>query len=185
MTSPISQIAGVTLSSEVRRPRTTPKPTQAFQEVLRTGAQVLLAGASAASGLVGGPLLSSAIDAARAGLAQASGSSGGGSGGTTLLSGTTSGAGGATVGAGLGGLPGTAGGTAGGAAGGAAGGTAGSATSELEAMRQIQREGQQHNMQYLQLQQEAQDENRRYSMASNLLKAQHDTARSAINNLRV
>ena len=44
---------------------------------------------------------------------------------------------------------------------------------------------QEHNLAYLQLQQEAQRANRRFSVATNLLKARHDTARAAINNLRV
>lgn len=163
MPSPISRVAGLPLSAEARRPRTTPKPVDTFQSVLRTGAQVLLAGASAASGLVGGPLLSTAIDAARASLAQTSGQ------------GTASGGAGAMLASGQ-----VKGGTT--ATDAAAGG---GGTSEVEAMRQLQKEGAQQNLQYLQLQQEAQDQNRRFSTASNLLKSRHDTARSAINNLRV
>ncbi|MDY0003492.1 MAG: hypothetical protein RBU30_19495 [Polyangia bacterium] len=176
MTAPVSsiQIAGVRLTSEVPRPRTTPRPQEGFQEVLRTGAQVLLAGASAASGLLGGPLLSSAIEAARSGLAQGSPQGGTGAQGASFLSGTSGGSSTSPAGSGAG---------AGGALGAVSG--TGSASSEIEAMRQLQKEGQQHNLQYLQLQQEAQEDNRRFSLASSLLKARHDTARSAINNLRV
>ena len=154
MTAPITRrVAGLPLSTEARRPRTTPKPEHPFQEVLRTGAQVLLAGASAASGLVGGPVLSSAIDAARTRLSQGARAGGGGASRSGPLAAT----------------------------GGAAGGGAGS---EVEAMRQLQQEGQKQSLQYLQLQQEVQQANRRFTVATNLLKARHDTARAAINNLR-
>lgn len=183
MTAPIGKISGMNLSSEVRRPRTTPPSTSTFKAVLAEGAQVLLAGASAASGLVGGPLLSGAIQAARTRLAQATGQGYPGSGhagqgyagqgyagqgGTQLMSGSAPGA------------PGTA--LAAAAPEGSAG--LGGGTSEIEAMRQLQKEGQQHNVQYLMLQKDVQDENRRFNVASNLLKARHDTARAAVNNMR-
>ena len=149
------------LCNRSRTIRATSKPTQPFQKVLRTGAQVLLAGASAASGLVGGPTLSSAIDAARSRLPRTEGAAGGAAspaGGNPLArrggSGPDSSAG------------------------------AGSARPELEAMRRLQQEGQMNSLQYLELQQEVQQANRRYTVASNLLKARHDTARAAINNLR-
>lgn len=40
------------------------------------------------------------------------------------------------------------------------------------------------NLQYLNLQQQMQDENRRYTLVSNIMKNKHDTARNAINNIR-
>jgi hypothetical protein len=40
------------------------------------------------------------------------------------------------------------------------------------------------NLQYLGLQQQMQDENRRFTMISNIMKIKHDTARNAINNVR-
>jgi hypothetical protein len=39
-------------------------------------------------------------------------------------------------------------------------------------------------MQYIQLQQQMQDENRRYTTLSNVLKARHETAKTAIGNIR-
>lgn len=161
MTRPIQSLAGARLVLAPRRSRTTPKPGSQFSEVLRTGADVLLAGASAASGLVGGPILSTAIQAARSGLARTRGQTATGGAGSSPL--------GRAVGSGSG------------QAGGAQGG---SGTSEVEAMRELQQQGQHENLQYLKLQQEVQQSNRRFSVASNLLKARHDTARAAINNLR-
>ncbi len=40
------------------------------------------------------------------------------------------------------------------------------------------------NLQYLQLQQDMQQQNRQFTMISNIMKVKHDTARSAINNIR-
>ena len=156
MTTPIFGTTNTRIQMDATRPRQTAKPTDRFTEVLRTGADVLLAGAGAATGLVGGPLLSAAIGAARAGLARA------GTSGNTVRSGTSP----------LGTTPASPSGTS-------------SGTSDMEAMRQIQREGQEANLTYLRLQTEMQQENRRFSVASNVLKAKHDTARAAINNVRV
>jgi len=143
------------LGTGTTRIRQTLRPRNRFTEVLRSGADVLLAGAGAASGLVGGPLLSAAVGAARAGLGRLGGSA---------TSGSSSGLG----------LTGTAG-----------SGTTGSGGSEIDAMRQLQQEGQQASLQYLRLQQEMQQSNQRFSLASGVLKAKHDTARAVLNNLRV
>ena len=40
------------------------------------------------------------------------------------------------------------------------------------------------NLQYLGLQQAMQDENRRFTLVSNIMKTKHDTAKNAINNIR-
>ena len=40
------------------------------------------------------------------------------------------------------------------------------------------------NLQYLQLQQKIQHENRQFTMVSNIMKNKHDTAKNAINNIR-
>jgi hypothetical protein len=40
------------------------------------------------------------------------------------------------------------------------------------------------NLQYLELQQAMQDENRRFTMVSNIMKNKHDTAKNSINNIR-
>lgn len=55
--------------------------------------------------------------------------------------------------------------------------------SEIDKMWAMQRENQAHNMQYMQLQQQIQSDNRSFSTLSNLMKVRHDTAKSAINNM--
>lgn len=56
--------------------------------------------------------------------------------------------------------------------------------SMLDQMRAMQEDSQSFNLQYLQLQEEIQQENRRFSTVSNVLKAKHETAKSAIANIR-
>lgn len=66
-------------------------------------------------------------------------------------------------------------------------GTAGGssdAASGMEAMRAMQQESQAMQLQYMQLQQAVQDDNRRFSTASNILRAGHDTQKAAIQNIR-
>lgn len=55
--------------------------------------------------------------------------------------------------------------------------------SQDEAWRLTQ-ETQEFNLFYLQLQEELAQENRRFSTLSNVLKSQHDTVRTAINNIK-
>ena len=50
-------------------------------------------------------------------------------------------------------------------------------------MYAMQRESQAFNLQLLNLQQDVQDENRRFTTVSNCLKAAHDTAKQAVNNM--
>ena len=40
------------------------------------------------------------------------------------------------------------------------------------------------DLQYLQLQQDMQHENRQFTMVSNIMKVKHDTAKNSINNIR-
>jgi len=75
-------------------------------------------------------------------------------------------------------IPG-AGGVIASAAGGAGGGG-----SELAQMRLMQQESNAMQLQYMQLQQSVQDDNRRFSTASNVLRAGHDTQKAAIQNIR-
>lgn len=56
---------------------------------------------------------------------------------------------------------------------------------QLDKMWEMQRENQKFNLEYLQLQNELQAANRRFSTVSNLMKARHDTAKAAINNMNV
>jgi uncharacterized coiled-coil DUF342 family protein len=54
----------------------------------------------------------------------------------------------------------------------------------FRAIDQMQEMSQSFNMQYLGLQQQMQDENRRFSLISNIMKNKHDTAKNSINNIR-
>lgn len=127
------------------RLRQTQKPVSTFSEVLKGGAQMLLAGAQLATGMVGGSILSAAISRARAKLG------GPGSGSAWAAAGLQ---------------------------------TPGASSSEFDAMRQLQEQSRKDNLFFLELQQRMQQENRKFSTISNILKAKHDTARAAINNIR-
>jgi hypothetical protein len=63
-------------------------------------------------------------------------------------------------------------------------GTVGAGGSELDQMRQIQQEGLASSMEVLEIQQRIGRENRVFSTLSNVMKARHETARTAINNIR-
>jgi hypothetical protein len=56
--------------------------------------------------------------------------------------------------------------------------------SAIDQMRAMQEQSQSFNMQYMALQEEVQQENRRFTTVSNVLKAKHETAKSAIGNIR-
>jgi hypothetical protein len=80
-------------------------------------------------------------------------------------------------------------GAAGGAGGlGGAGATLDASASQeqqlMNEMRDMQMQSQEFNLQYLALQEEVQQENRRFSTVSNVLKAKHETAKGAIQNIR-
>ncbi len=57
-------------------------------------------------------------------------------------------------------------------------------TELLSGTREMQEMNMSFNLQYLQLQQKMQSENRQFTMMSNIMKTKHDTAKSAINNVR-
>ena len=67
---------------------------------------------------------------------------------------------------------------------GAASGGSSSTDNLMAATRQMQEMNQSFNLQYLNLQQNMQQENRQFTMMSNIMKTKHDTAKSAINNIR-
>jgi hypothetical protein len=50
--------------------------------------------------------------------------------------------------------------------------------------REMQEMGTSFNLQYLQLQQNIQNENRQFTMVTNIMKNKHDTAKNSINNIR-
>lgn len=64
-------------------------------------------------------------------------------------------------------------------------GLGGAEGEQLDQMWESHEQSQAFNMQYMQLQQQMQADDRRFSTMSNLLKARHDTAKTAINNMRV
>ena len=67
----------------------------------------------------------------------------------------------------------------------AAAGSGGSRQGQLmNATRQMQQMNQSFNLQYLQLQQKMQADNRKFTLLSNIMKTKHDTAKNAINNVR-
>ncbi len=54
----------------------------------------------------------------------------------------------------------------------------------VAAQKQLMEMNQSFNMQYLGLQQQMQDESRRFSLLSNIMKTKHETAKNSIGNLR-
>ena len=54
----------------------------------------------------------------------------------------------------------------------------------MDATKEMQEMNQSFNLQYLQLQQDMQAQNRQFTLISNIMKVKHDTAKSAINNVR-
>lgn len=64
-------------------------------------------------------------------------------------------------------------------------GGGGSEQDQMDKMWEMQKQSQMFNMQYLELQTAIQDDNRRFSTLSNLMKCRHDTAKAAINNMHV
>ena len=54
----------------------------------------------------------------------------------------------------------------------------------LAAQREMQAEGMQMNLAYMNLQNEMQAESRAHNAISNIMKVRHDSAKAAINNIR-
>jgi methyl-accepting chemotaxis protein len=54
----------------------------------------------------------------------------------------------------------------------------------LQAIKQLEGMNQSFNMQYLGLQQKMQDESRRFTLLSNIMKTKHDSAKNSISNVR-
>ncbi len=57
-------------------------------------------------------------------------------------------------------------------------------TELMNATQDMQEMNMSFNLQYLQLQQNMQQENRQFTLMSNIMKTKHDTAKAAINNIR-
>jgi hypothetical protein len=157
---------------EPTRPRQTETPAAPFRDFLAGGVSVLLSGAQVATHVLGAPTLAAAVQSATLGATSAvrgvPAVPAGGLGAAALpLAAAAPGAAASTAGAG----PGTL----------AAGASDGS---DLATMQAMQRESQAFNMQLLNLQEEVQQENRRFSTLSNVLRAKHDTAKAAVSNIR-
>jgi len=63
-------------------------------------------------------------------------------------------------------------------------GSSSSVSQLLQATQQMQETQMSFNLQYLQLQQQMQQENRQYTEVSNIMKSRHDTVKNAIGNLK-
>lgn len=143
------------LQIEEARTRTTPKvETRTFGSVMRSGAGIVLRGVEVGATVLGGPILGAAVRGVSAGVGVA-------------------GVGAGPLGGGIGGIGGVGG----------VGGDGGE-QSTIDQMHAMQEQSQAFNMQYLSLQEEVQQENRRFTTVSNVLKAKHETAKSAIGNIR-
>ena len=173
------------------KPRPTPKPARvAFKEVLAAGATTLVQGAEVAlSKLPGSPITAAAVRGGSSpspmNVMSATGASpvstvaegpGATAGGT---SGVTIGIGGVTGSIGGTGTLGTGAGVGGTGASGVPGATDGSGGG-IEAAMQQQAE---LSLYYLQIQQQEDSQNRSFTAMSNILKTEHDSAKSAINNI--
>ncbi len=147
-------------------PRPTPaSPNVNFSAVLARGARGVVAGAEAALNVLpGGPLLAVAIRGAGGGLS------------TPMMGGAGHGHGGANSAEGPG-----ATGSSGTGAPVTGGGTGGPSDGGIESSLQ---QSQEMNMYYLQIQEQVNAQNRTFSALSNVMKAEHDTVKTAIGNIR-
>lgn len=165
-TNRIDSNSPATMTIEPTRARQTERPATPFRDVLATSVGVLTSGAQVATGVVAGPLAAAAVRQVGASVqsgivGQPVSAAGGVVGGVAGASGSMSG-----------GLDPT---TTSAAAGGG---------NDLASMQAMQQESQVFNMQLLALQNEVQQDNQRFSTVSNLMRARHDTAKSAISNIR-
>jgi hypothetical protein len=176
LVSGTSSSSGGDLVVEATRCRQVAPPVSPFRDVLAGGVGLLVRGAAVATSVVAGPTMAAAVR-------------GVGTNASTALTAppmrapTPGSAGAAAVGA-LGtpatGLP---------AVGTANVPTAsllspGNDQSDLATMQAMQRESQVFNTQLLELQEDVQQENRRFTTVSNVLRAKHDTAKAAVSNIR-
>ena len=159
--------------SVVSTPRPTPTPARVpFANVLAAAGRAVVSGAESAVGVLpGGPMMAVAIR--------------NGAGMSTSIPMGINGPGGTlgSNGAGMSmsaegpraGSPGVTGGVPG-----APGGAPGSGGGIEQSLQQAQ----EMNLYYLQIQQEVQQQNQTFSTLSNVMKAEHDTVKNAIGNLR-
>jgi flagellar hook-basal body complex protein FliE len=165
--------SGLKVNIDVTRQRQTPKTS--FGDTLsaginRTADTVAQASHAAAPFIPGGAVLSAAVSGLGTVRSSQSGASAPNASGL-VATGSASTASGAPVGSGGDSIENLA-----------ASGDTGATL--LQATREMQEMSQQFNLQYLQLQQNMQNENRKFSALSNVMKTKHDTAKSMIQNVR-
>jgi hypothetical protein len=122
---------------------------------------LLVRGATVATSVVAGPVMAAAVREVGAGATGALGSS---SPGRPGVAGGVVRPGSSAVPAGL--------------------AAAGGDQTDMAMMHSMQRESQAFNLQLLELQEDVQQENRRFTTVSNVLRAKHDTAKAAVSNIR-
>lgn len=180
VTGPGSRSGSVQLNSSTTTPRTSARTD--FGTQVRNG---VAAGGGVAGSAIGvaAPFVPGAAVVSAA-VSGAAGSVGGGSGGGFGGGGAAGGVGATNVGAD--GIP--VGGSflnaQGGGAAAGGGSTGNSGMDMLNATKNMQEMAQSFNLQYLQLQEKMQSENRSFSTVSNVMKTKHDTAKSSISNVR-
>ena len=151
-----------------------------MSEGLNRGADaVLQAGQLAAPFIPGGAVLSAAITGVGSLKSSAAGQTASASGAMTA---TAAGANAQTIGS-AGSVSGSASG-ANTATVGPSGGAGGGQLDMVGRMEKMQEMNMSFNMQYLGLQQKMQDESRRFTLLSNIMKTKHDTAKNSISNIR-
>ncbi len=176
-TGPGSRSGSVQLNSSSTTPRTSARTdfgTQVRNGVAAGGGAAAQAIGVAAPFVPGAAVVSAAVSGA-AGSVGGGGAGFGGSGGAAGVGATNIGADGVPVG----------GSFLNGQAAGAGGGQSGNSGMDLlNATKNMQEMAQSFNLQYLQLQEKMQGENRSFSTVSNVMKTKHDTAKSSISNVR-
>jgi hypothetical protein len=183
VTGPGSRSGSVQLNSSSTTPRTSARTdfgTQVRNGVAAGGGVAGAAIGVAAPFVPGAAVVSAAVSGAAGNVSGGGGGFGGAGGGGAGIAGSTNvGADGIPVG---GSFLGAQQGAGGQAAGG--GSTGNSGMDMLNATKNMQEMAQSFNLQYLQLQEKMQSENRSFSTVSNVMKTKHDTAKSSISNVR-
>lgn len=183
VTGPGSRSGSVQLNSSTTTPRTSARNdfgTQVRNGVAAGGGIAGSAIGVAAPFVPGAAVVSAAVSGAAGSVGGGGGGYGGGgtAGGAGAIGGVNAGPDGIPIGGSfLGAQPG-------GGAGANGGSTGNSGMDMLNATKNMQEMAQSFNLQYLQLQEKMQAENRSFSTVSNVMKTKHDTAKSSISNVR-
>ncbi len=165
-------------STTVRQSPRTDFGTQVRNGVAAGGGAAGAAIGVAAPFVPGAAVVSAAVSGAAGGVGGGGGFGGQGAGTAGAPAGTQFGPEGIPVGGSFLNSP------QGGAQGGGGAATGGSQQDLLNQTKGMQEMAQSFNLQYLQLQEKMQSENRSFSTVSNVMKTKHDTAKSSISNVR-